>query len=131
VIPILKPGKDSTLPSSYRPIILLDTFGKLFEKVLLSRVLREIEERGLLCDEKFGFRPMNSTTLQLACLLERVNRNFDNRRLAGTVFLDLDKDFDTVWVKRLLQRLTVLKFPSYPVKTVSSYLDCRTFQTSY
>ena len=35
VISILKPGKDPAQPSSYRPISLLDTIGKLFEKILL------------------------------------------------------------------------------------------------
>jgi hypothetical protein len=50
VIYILKPGKDPTQPSSYRPISLLDTVGKLFEKILLTRVLREVNERGLLRD---------------------------------------------------------------------------------
>jgi hypothetical protein len=38
---------------------------------------------------------------------------------------------DTIWVKGFLYKLTILNFPSYPVKTVSSYLDCRTFQTSF
>jgi hypothetical protein len=131
VLPILKPGKDSTQPSSYRPICLLDTVGKLIEKILLTRILREVNERGLLRDEQFGFRPKHSTTLQLARLVQRVNRNFDERRLTGAVFLDVAKAFDTVWVKGLLYKLTVLNFPSYLVKTISSYLDCRTFQTSF
>jgi len=48
VISILKPGKDPTLPSSYRPVSLLDTIGKLFEKILLSRILHEVNVRGLL-----------------------------------------------------------------------------------
>jgi hypothetical protein len=51
VLPILKSGKDLTQPSSYRPISLLDTVGKLFEKILLTRVLREVNERGMLRDE--------------------------------------------------------------------------------
>jgi hypothetical protein len=42
VVSILKPGKDPTLPSSYRPISLFDTVAKLFEKILLDRVLREV-----------------------------------------------------------------------------------------
>jgi hypothetical protein len=42
---ILKPGKDPSLPSSYRPICLLDTIGKLFEKILLSRILSEVSGR--------------------------------------------------------------------------------------
>jgi hypothetical protein len=58
-------------------------------------------------------------------------RYFDGRRLTGAIFLDVAKAFDTVWVKGLLYKLTVLNFPSYLVKTISSYLDCRTFQTSF
>jgi hypothetical protein len=57
VVSTLKPGKDPTLSSSYRPTSLLDTVGKLFGKILLARVLREVNERGLLRDEQFGFRP--------------------------------------------------------------------------
>jgi hypothetical protein len=131
VVSILKPGKDPTLPSSYRPIRPLDTVGKLFEKILLARDLREVSKRGLLRDEQFGFRPRHSTTLQLARLVERVNRNFDERRLTSAVILDVAKAFDTVWVKGLLYKLTVLNFPSYLMKTIFSYPDCRTFQTSF
>jgi hypothetical protein len=54
--------------------------------------------------------------LQLSRLVERVNRNFDERRRTGAVFLDVDKAFDTVWFKSLLYRLTVLNFPSNLVK---------------
>jgi hypothetical protein len=70
-------------------------------------------------------------TLQLACLVEKVNRNLDETRLTGAVFLDVAKASDTVWVKGLLYKQTTLNFLSYLVKTVSSYLDCRTFQTSF
>jgi hypothetical protein len=131
VLPILKHRKHPTQPSSCRPISLLDTVGIFFEKILLTRVLREVNERGLLRDEQFGFRPKHSTTLQLARLVEGVNRDSDERRLTGAVFLDVGKAFDTVWVKGLLYKLTVLNVPSFMVKTISSYLECRTFQTSF
>jgi hypothetical protein len=42
VLPILKPGKNPTQPPSYRPVSLVDTFGKFFEKILLTRALREV-----------------------------------------------------------------------------------------
>jgi hypothetical protein len=70
VLPILNPGRDPTQTSSYRPISLLDTVGKIFEKILNTRDLREINERGLLRDDQFGFGPKHSTTLQLARLVE-------------------------------------------------------------
>jgi len=51
VISILKPGKDPALRSSYRPISLFDTIGKLFEKILLARILHVVSECGLMRDE--------------------------------------------------------------------------------
>jgi hypothetical protein len=65
--------------------------------------------------------------LQLGRLVERVNRNFDERRMTGAVFLDVAKAFDTIWVKGLHYKLTILYFPLYLVKTLSSYLRSRTF----
>jgi hypothetical protein len=41
------------------------------------------------------------------------------------------KAFDTVWVKGLISKVTLYNFPSYLVKTLSSYLHSRTFQTSF
>ena len=109
VISILKPGKDSALPSSYRLISLLDTIGKLFEKILLTRILHEGNVRGMLRNENFGFRPEHSTSLQLARLVERITKNFGGKMLTGAVFLDVAKVFDTVWIDGLLYKLILLK----------------------
>jgi hypothetical protein len=84
----------------------------------------------LLHDEQFGFRPRHSTTLLLARLVERIKINFDERRIKGAGFLDVAKAFDTVWVKGLLYKLTVLNFPSYLVKNhilIPSLPDVRNF----
>jgi hypothetical protein len=84
--------------------------GKIFEKILLARILHEVGERRLLRDEQFGFRPRHRTSLQLARLVERITRNFGERRLTGAVFLDVAKAFDTVWIDGLLYKLTLLNF---------------------
>jgi hypothetical protein len=47
-------------------------------------------------DEQFRFRPRHSTSLKLARLVERITRNFGEKRLTGAVFLDVAKAFDTV-----------------------------------
>ena len=52
-------------------------------------------------------------------------------RLTGAVFLDVAKAFDTVWIDRLLYKLTLHNFPSYIVHTISSYLRDRTFEASF
>jgi len=82
-------------------------------------------------DKQFGFRPRHSTSLQLARLVERITRNFGEKRLTYAVFLDVAKAFDTVWIDGLLYKLTLQNFPSYIVHTVSSYLRDRTFEASF
>jgi len=102
VFSILKPRKDLALPSSYRPISLLDTIDKLFEKIqdsLRSERMR-VTARCAVC-----------TVLQLSLLVERVSRNFDEKRLTGAIFLDVAKAFDAEWVDGLLYKLTSLIFP--------------------
>jgi hypothetical protein len=131
VISILTPGKDPALPSFYRFISLLDTIGKIFEKILLARILQEVSERRLLQDEQFGFRPGHSMSLQLARLVERIIMNFGEKRLTGLVFLDVAIAFDTAWIDGLLYKLTFQNFPSYMVHTISSYLRGRTFEASF
>ena len=72
VISILKSGKDITLPSSHRPICLLDTIVNYLKKILLARILHETSVHGLMRNEQFGFRPRHSTKMQRARLFERI-----------------------------------------------------------
>jgi hypothetical protein len=69
--------------------------------------------------------------LQLARLVERITRNFDERRITGAVFLNVAKASDTAWIDGLLYKLTLLNFPSYIFHTISFYLRGRTFETSF
>jgi hypothetical protein len=68
--------------------------------------------------------------LQLARLVERITRIFGQKRLTGTVFLDVPKAFDTVCIDDLLYKITLLNFPSYIVNKKSLYLKDRTFEAS-
>ena len=110
--------KDSALPSFYRPISLLARIGKLFEKNSLARILSVVSDRGLMREEQFGFRPRHSASLQLARLVERITRNFGEKRLTSAVFLDVAKAFDTARIDGLLFKRTLLNFPSYIVHTI-------------
>jgi len=131
VISILKLSEDPAHSSSYWPNSLLNTIGKLFEKILLSRILHEVKVLGLLRYEQFGFRPRHSPSLHLARLVERFTSNFGEKRLTGAVFLDVTKAFDTVWIDGLLYKPTILNFPSCLVHTIPSYLRGRTFEASF
>lgn len=88
MISILKPEKDPVLPSSYRPISHLYTTGKVYEYILLTRILSEVSAPGYSAMSNMDSYP-NSTSLQLARLVERLTRNFDEKLLTDAVFPDV------------------------------------------
>jgi hypothetical protein len=72
VVALPKPGKDQKIPQNLRPINLLPSTGKLFEKIILQIFQKHIEERNMLIASQFGFRARHSKTLQCIytiCLL--------------------------------------------------------------
>lgn len=56
IILIEKPGKNPNKVESYRPISLLSTMSKLFEKLLVQRLKPVISVRNLIPNHQFGFR---------------------------------------------------------------------------
>jgi hypothetical protein len=55
-------SRERTPQASYRrPTTALDAAGKPFKGVLHNMVIQEVDARGLLRDEQFGFRPRYST----------------------------------------------------------------------
>lgn len=60
---IPKGGRTDGAPSAYRPICLLDEVGKLFERIIADRLVRQMREVGPnLHEEQFGFSENRSTT---------------------------------------------------------------------
>jgi DNA-binding PucR family transcriptional regulator len=56
---------------------------KHLRQPMILQLVALFNERGLLRDEQFGFRPKHRTSLQLARLVERLSRNFGENRLTG------------------------------------------------
>lgn len=61
VIPIRKPGKDPSKPTSYRPIALKTNVCKVMERVITQRLSYKLEKRGRLAGCQSGFRRGSNT----------------------------------------------------------------------
>lgn len=125
IIAIAKPGKDPTVPASYRPISLLSNIGKMFEKIILKRLSAFESEKDLFIPQQFGFRTGHSTVQQVLRITEHATINFNKNRSTAMVLLDIEKAFDCVWHQGLLHKLLELKFPMHLIKIIKSYLTNR------
>ena len=56
-MPLLKPKKKGDETEHYLPINLLSHMSKIYEKLLLSKILRHCEEKAIIPPEQTGFRP--------------------------------------------------------------------------
>lgn len=128
IIPIKKPGKADSIPLNYRPISLLPSLSKLFEKIILSRLKECLNSK--IIDEQFGFREGHSTTHQLNRLTEHISANFNRKKSTGFLMLDVEKAFDTVWHEGLVYKLDKYKTPHYLIQIIRSYLQDRSYVVS-
>ena len=68
IIPIHKMGKPLDSPASFRPISLTFCVSKLFERIILSRLLFFLESNSIFSPRQAGFRPGLSTLDQILYL---------------------------------------------------------------
>ncbi|GFW03446.1 probable RNA-directed DNA polymerase from transposon X-element [Trichonephila clavipes] len=118
VIPILKPDKDSALPSNYRPISLLSCLSKVYEFVLLQRLNQHCAAFNFIIPQQCGFRPKCSTVHQLLRVTELIHSGFAKHEATGILFLDIAKAFDKIWHDGLLIKLIRLDFPPPLIKSI-------------
>ena len=97
VIMILKPEKQPTEVTSYRPISLLSIISKIFEKILLQRILNDTKFQDWIRSHQFGFRKAHSTIQQCHRLTTIINKALQDHQYCSVVFLDVSQSFDKVW----------------------------------
>ena len=129
ILAIRKVGKDKLFPQNYRPISLLSTMSKVFERAILYRILKHEAAAKILIPEQFGFRRKHSTVHQLARLANDISEGFNKNQSTAMLLLDIEKAFDTVWHKGLIYKLRMYGFPMYIIKLIASYLKNRSLQT--
>ncbi|GFX39904.1 putative RNA-directed DNA polymerase from transposon X-element [Trichonephila clavipes] len=94
VIPILKPGKVTTDPLSYRPIALTSCFCKTFERMVNTRLVYVLEKEKCVSPLQSGFRKGRSTLDNLVFLESQIRDAFVRRNHLVSLFFDIEKAYD-------------------------------------
>lgn len=127
IIMVHKEGKPANEVGSYRPISLLPVISKLFEKVLLSRMLQTLTEKSVIPDHQFGFRQEHGTVEQVHRVVDQIRKSLELKEYCSAAFLDIQQAFDKVWHEGLLFKIKNL-LPHSFFGILNSYLSQRIFQ---
>jgi hypothetical protein len=85
IVPIFKKG-DKEQPTNYRPISLLTSFSKVFEKVIYKRLDNHMKSNNILAEEQYGFRSNTSTEQAIYQLTNNILKSLDSKHLVGGIF---------------------------------------------
>ena len=130
IIMIPKPGKDTKMSQSYRPISLLTSLSKVLAILFLKRLLPIVEHQNLIPKHQFGFRKHHGTIEQVHRLVEEIHSAFDKQKYCTGVFLDIAAAFEKVWHSGLLFKLKKFLPINYYI-FIKSYLNNRQFMVRH
>lgn len=128
---LISKGKgDPEKPNAYRPLCLLDTAGKLLEKLLKPRIAQAMERAGGLSKQQHGFRKGKSTIGAIEDVVKTAevaqSGNAFSKRVVLVAALDVRNAFNSLrWVDVIESLRRRFRLPPYLLRMVCSYLKDR------
>ena len=127
--PVFKNKGNKKDIENYRPIANLCSSSKVFEKLILKRIL-DIQEEAkidLTGVNQHGFKKNKSTSTLSVELLSMIARAIDNDECVMVCSIDLSSAFDLVNIDLLLKRLKIIGLPNDLIALISAWLRHRLF----
>lgn len=123
VIFLKKDGKPSySKPGSYRPISISSYIGKLFERILASRLEKYLQKIGILDENQEGFSKGRNTIRYLHRLTAGIKGDISKKLTVLCLFVDFEKAFDSVWKQGLIVKLWRVGVHGCYLKTIDDFL---------
>ena len=122
IIPTFK-KKERMHKTNYRPISILPTLSKVYEKVIYHQIYKYFNNifSKYLC----GFRKGHSTQHSLLFMLEAMKRALDEGLFSGVLLTDLSKAFDCISHELLIAKLHAYGFSKQALNLINDYLSNR------
>lgn len=130
---VLLPKKDKNPedPKNIRPISLLPNISKIFEICINNVINRVCEEKHIINEKQFGFKFKHSTINAIHVLTSSINWNWNKGYCTGACLIDMEKAFDSVWLKGLIFKLKIHNFPTWLIIMIYNMVSNRQFFISH
>ena len=122
ITPIYKKGNKSVIDNC-RPISLLPSCSKIFEKVIHCQLMQYFTMHDLFFPSQYGFRSSHSTELASVEFIDRILSFMDKNLTPFSVYMDLSKAFDTINHKILLEKLAFYGLNTTALALIQDYLS--------
>jgi Reverse transcriptase (RNA-dependent DNA polymerase) len=124
ITPLFKSGASNSA-DNYRPISVLPVLNKVVERILHQRLMNFAISSKILDKKQFGFRSKSCTENAAIELTTKIYKAIDQKCTATGVFMDLQKHFDIVNHKHLLEVLDLYGIRGMALKVFENYLKDR------
>lgn len=125
IVPLLKNSREPFSGKNSRPISILPVLSKITEKIAYDQINLYFREYDLNSPYQHAYKKGHSTTTALAQMTDDWLNEIENRKLVGTVLLDLSAAFDLLDHDLLLKKLGCYGFEKCAVDWINSYLSNR------
>ena len=113
-------------PANYRPVSLTCLCCKLLEHVIVSNIMKHVDQQKILTNCQHGFRARRSCETQLVTLVHDLTSAMDKKTQTDMVILDFSKAFDLVPHRRLLRKLHHYGIRGHLHTWITDFLSGRT-----
>ena len=124
IIPLYKKGDINSI-TNFRPISLLPTLSKIFERVIFIQLYTYFDDNNILSEQQYGFRANHSAELAAVKLVDYITYSIDRKCTPVNIYIDLSKAFDTLNFDILLYKLQYYGMKDITLKLLKSYISNR------
>ena len=125
VVPIQKPGKETSSSDAWHPINVISTISKVIERVMLSQMLEYMNSNNMISHQHHGSVRAKSTQTMVTEIHDRLVKIMTEDDDAALILLDQSKAYDVVNHSILLSKLRILGFTRQAIQIMSTFLSDR------